>query len=205
MVGVTVEGQQHHPVGSHDFPNHDGPLICRLCSYSSDGLPLRPVSWPCPAAANSQQAPLIGRSGAQRLARAVTARRAVLGWTQPRLASAAGVSVDAVRRVERAHTVRPAAATLGGLDRGLRWLPGTARRILDHGDAPPDGDALPPVEQQVIARAGLPAGVEAELLAHMAERRQVMEAALEQEAHMLVALLARGLRTSPDGEVDGDA
>ncbi len=50
----------------------------------------------------------------------IRAARALLGWEQKQLASAAGVSVETVRRLER--TVGPVSAYTGTLDRVTKVL-----------------------------------------------------------------------------------
>lgn len=74
-------------------------------------------------------------SNGERLAEASKLRRDALRITQPAAAEAGRVGVSTLRQVETA--TQPGGLsrrTLLGLDRGLRWAPGSAERLLS-GDA----------------------------------------------------------------------
>lgn len=141
-----------------------------------------------------------------RLATAVKRRRLLLGLTAKQLADTAGISSRAVSYIEAGadHELRD--DTLDGLDQALLWTQGSARRVYRRGGRPVSR-AQPPAptprltEVQTVTRAGLPRPIELELLAHLAARRQDMEAALEAEATMLVGMLGRLLARRDAGGV----
>lgn len=66
----------------------------------------------------------------QRLAKAVKSRRAELGLAQGTLSARGGPGVVTVGKIERAEIQHPTASTLAGLDRSLRWSPGSAAAVL---------------------------------------------------------------------------
>lgn len=194
VLNTTADLSEHQPRPSDDFPHHRKP-VCRACSYTADGIPVVPITYPCPVIvehrAAVRKAAQQRHRAAVRLAGEVTARRTQLGLTAQQLAERAGVKLNSVTRVENASKPLPAQRTLDKLDQALGWQPGSSQRILGGGDpslTPPDPQV--PADQQIILRAGLPAEVEAALLAHMQSRRQDMEAALEAEARLLATHLA---------------
>lgn len=168
-------GQPHRPWTTGDFPEAPTTTVCLGCSYSTDGLPLAPVPYPC------------DETPAWRLAVAVRGRRIRLGLSQQRLAAAGSVSVSTIHHIEAGRPGAVRDRTVMNLERALRWLPGSFKRILDGGE--PDAlphEVPPPPEVQVVLTAGLPDVVEELLAAHMLARRADVEAALEVEAHLLV-------------------
>lgn len=170
-----------------DFPGIGYRRVCRACSYSDDGTPLTAVRWPCEHAAPQD---------GQLLAAAVTARRDQLGYSPRQLAALAGISLHTLRAVEGAKSDEPQDTTLTGLERALRWTPGSAVRVLTGGHPTPLVDPLSvevPAEVEVVLRENLPDEVEHALLAHVAERRRSVEAALREEAVMLVDLAVKGI------------
>ncbi|WP_431728513.1 helix-turn-helix transcriptional regulator [Verrucosispora sp. TAA-831] len=201
MITASTGGTPQHlhqPVhANNDFPQLvPSARICQGCSYSTDGVPLTPVAWPCPKPAEEQAAAktdaLRQNSAAVRLARAVVARRAGLGLTQKQLADRAEVALRTVSAIETTCNRRPHRSTLDALDRGLRWRPGSAQRVWRGGgpDERPTAWEVPP-ERALILRAGLPADAEAALVDHLDARRQDAEAALEQEARLLLGQTLR--------------
>ncbi|PZG16485.1 hypothetical protein C1I95_17590 [Micromonospora craterilacus] len=201
MITASPGGTPHHldhqPVAATDFPHLDPTTgVCRACSYTADGAPIVPIGWPCPPIHEDKQPAGEARrkryAGAGRLADQVTARRTQLGLTRNQLAEQSGIGVKTLRSVEEARFPRPADHTLEGLDRGLDWRAGSARRVLAGGEPQPrPSDVVVPAEQQVILRAGLPAEVETALIGHLQARRQDVEAALEDEARMLLGQTLR--------------
>lgn len=78
------------------------------------------------------------QTSAERLAEASRARRTALGVTQPAAAKAGGIGVSTLRQIETAtQTGSLSRKTALGLDRALRWKPGsTARVMAGEADAP---------------------------------------------------------------------
>jgi hypothetical protein len=77
----------------------------------------------------------MAQSPAERLADASRARRSALGITQPAAAKAGGIGVSTLRQIETAtQTGTLTRKTSLGLDRALRWKPGSTALILN-GDA----------------------------------------------------------------------
>lgn len=78
------------------------------------------------------------QTSAERLAEASRARRNALGITQPAAAEAGGIGVSTLRQIETA--TQPGSVsrkTSLGLDRAMRWKPGsTARVLIGDADAP---------------------------------------------------------------------
>lgn len=85
-----------------------------------------------------------------RVAQHVVDRRAALGLRQADLAAAGKISVASVQDVEGGAKTRYRPTTLGGIERGLRWKPGSIKAILAGGEPSPvvagESDA-PPVTQ----------------------------------------------------------
>lgn len=73
----------------------------------------------------------------QRLARAVSARRAELGVSQDTVHDRGGPSDIVLGRIERDEDPRPRNDTINKLDAGLEWQPGSAQRVLAGGDPVP--------------------------------------------------------------------
>lgn len=75
---------------------------------------------------------------AERLAEATRTRRNALGITQPGAAEAGGIGVSTLRQIETATQPGTLSRkTSLGLDRAMRWKPGsTARVLIDDADAP---------------------------------------------------------------------
>lgn len=80
----------------------------------------------------------MAQTPAERLAEASRARRSALGITQPGAAEAGGIGVSTLRQIETA--AQPGSVsrkTSLGLDRAMRWKPGsTARVLVGDADAP---------------------------------------------------------------------
>lgn len=70
-----------------------------------------------------------------RLASEVLTRRAALGLTQREAAELAGVNEFTWANIEKGR--RPRATTLSGIDKALRWKPGSAHSVLSGGDPAP--------------------------------------------------------------------
>ncbi|MFA7267203.1 MAG: helix-turn-helix transcriptional regulator [Candidatus Nanopelagicales bacterium] len=70
-----------------------------------------------------------------RLAHAVKARREQLGLTQDELAALGGPSDTTVVKIEKGKT-EPGRQTFRKLDLALEWEPGSARRVMETGEAP---------------------------------------------------------------------
>ncbi|MFG2046038.1 multiprotein-bridging factor 1 family protein [Micromonospora sp. NPDC048935] len=123
-----------------------------------------------------------------RLARAVRNRRIVLGLSQKQLGERGPISQRTVAKVESGHKDRLHDRTAAALERALQWETGSIQRVL--GGGTPVDLSTPPIggtpEVAVVLEAGLPAKAEALLVAHMSARRAAMEAALEEEARMLI-------------------
>lgn len=171
----------HGPFPAHvDFPTSGHTNVCRACSYSNDGTTLTPVPWPC--GHESVRQPAL-------LAAAVTARREQLGYTKTQLATLAGVGLRSVHLVEDGAATQPREATLAGLERALRWAPGSAVQVLAGGEPTLVAVALGadvPAEVEAVLLGCLPHEVEQALLAHVAARRQAVEVMLRDEAVILV-------------------
>jgi transcriptional regulator with XRE-family HTH domain len=173
----------HQPCTAEDFTPAvpATTIICRACSYSSDGLALNPIRYPCAPANKTIKA-------AARLSAAVVARRIELGLTQHRLAVVCRISQRTIASVEEGHPADWRPTTRRALEYGLRWRSGSVTAILK-GRKPTPLLATPkgiPPEEQVILQSGLPSPIEEALIAHMWSRRQDMTAALEVEARLLV-------------------
>ena len=81
----------------------------------------------------------MAQTTAERLAEASRARRESLRITQPDAAEAGGIGVSTLRQVESA--TQPGGLsrkTALGLDRALRWRPGSAARVLSGETSAPD-------------------------------------------------------------------
>lgn len=81
----------------------------------------------------------MAQTPAGRLAEVSRARREALGITQPSAAKAGGIGVSTLRQIETA--TQPGSLsrkTLLGLDRALRWKPGSTSRILAGGAEAPE-------------------------------------------------------------------
>lgn len=196
----------HDPWTPHDFPGTTKP-ICRGCSYAIDGTPLTAVPYPCPEI--QIHAPTV--SGAKpasppvRLAAAVRRRRVTLGLSQKQLASRAHLAVRTVHHVENASTETMRSRTESALEQALKWRPGSIQRTLD-GGAPvelPEAYGLATPDVSVVLQSGLPAEVEATLVAHMTARRADMEAALESEARLLVEQSRTTMRAMRAADLQG--
>lgn len=85
---------------------------------------------------------------ALRLGRAVRAARQALRLSQHQVASAGGISVATLGRIERAESRVVEDGTLLGVDDGLQWQRGSAGRIIAGGD-PVSADA-PQVRVQEV-------------------------------------------------------
>ncbi|HEX3783697.1 MAG TPA: hypothetical protein VHX38_28880 [Pseudonocardiaceae bacterium] len=88
-----------------------------------------------------------------RLADYVINRRAELGYGgQEALADAAGFSVKTVTRIEGGTAV--SSSTLGKLERGLRWMPGSVRAVLAGGlpteQPEPEAEPIDPVKARLL-------------------------------------------------------
>lgn len=76
-----------------------------------------------------------------KLAEEVRARREWLRMTIEEAAAAGGISDNTWGRVEKAGNVR--GLTYAGIDRALRWAPGSCRAILNGQPPEPLGDPVP--------------------------------------------------------------
>lgn len=74
----------------------------------------------------------------ERLAELMDARRLELGMTWEEVASAAGIKPPTLRAI-RNGTNRPSQLTKRGIERALRWAPGSVDAILAGGDPTPAG------------------------------------------------------------------
>ncbi|MEV1013870.1 MULTISPECIES: helix-turn-helix domain-containing protein [unclassified Micromonospora] len=190
----------HDPWIPHDFPNTTT-LICRGCSYSPEGRPLTPVPFPCPAVAipppdpAEQPAP---PDPSVLLSRGARKRRIALGLSQRQLADRGPIALRTVAKVENAHPGALTSRTAATLERALQWDAGSIQSILDGGE--PVELSNPPIggtpEVTVVLEAGLPAKAEGLLVAHMSARRADMEAALEEEARMLIGQVREAIRAA---------
>ncbi|MEU8334726.1 helix-turn-helix domain-containing protein [Micromonospora tulbaghiae] len=187
---------------SIDFPHSPTDTICRACSYTADGIPTTAIAWPCPL--QPQTEPDRGPAdAARRLAEAVTARREQLGVTRRQLAIHAGISPHTLNVIEAGTPTNHRPEKTAKLEQGLRWLPGSIGAVLGGGQPTempepgrePSAHLLP--EVRAVLDAGLPDEVEGALLAHLGARRQTMEAALVDEATLLVQTVAKHLPASP--------
>ena len=71
------------------------------------------------------------RAGQTRLAEAIRARRSALGLTQRDVVAAGGPALSTLRQIEAAKSPGGLSRdTTLGLDRSLRWTPGTAAKVL---------------------------------------------------------------------------
>ncbi len=71
------------------------------------------------------------RVGQSRLAEAIRARRSALGLTQRDVVAAGGPALSTLRQIEAAKSPGGLSReTTLGLDRSLRWTPGTAAKVL---------------------------------------------------------------------------
>ncbi len=71
------------------------------------------------------------RAGQTRLADAIRARRSALGLTQRDVVAAGGPALSTLRQIEAAKSPGGLSReTTLGLDRSLRWTPGTAAKVL---------------------------------------------------------------------------
>lgn len=150
------------------------------------------------------------QTSAERLAEASRARRESLGITQPGAAKAGGIGVSTLRQVESA--TQPGGLsrrTALGIDRALRWRPGSAARLLS-GEAdvpgPLDTDGWPTAsgdwaayvakrarEAQDAAEVEQGSMVSAEAFARAREGRERPRSITEFSDAELVAELARRL------------
>lgn len=71
-----------------------------------------------------------GLVGARRLADAVKARREEHGWTQQDVVQQGHLSLNRLQAIEAGRTAQYRRTTLEDLDRGLKWVQGSAARIL---------------------------------------------------------------------------
>jgi transcriptional regulator with XRE-family HTH domain len=155
-------------------------------------------------------APAMAQTSAERLADASRERRESLRITQPDAAKAGGIGVSTLRQVESA--TQPGGLsrkTSLGIDRALRWRPGSAARMLN-GEAgapdPLDTDGWPTTsgdwaayvakrereaEDAVAVEQGSTAA--AEVLARAREDRERPRSITEFSDAELIAELARRL------------
>lgn len=80
----------------------------------------------------------------ERLAQVMEDRRGELGLRWQDVAAAGGISVRAVQLARDPAAGEPGLRTLEGIDRGLRWEPGSARAFLRSGRDPVPAGAGPP-------------------------------------------------------------
>ncbi|MGV2384200.1 MAG UNVERIFIED_CONTAM: helix-turn-helix transcriptional regulator [Thermobifida fusca] len=74
----------------------------------------------------------------ERLAQAVEARRGELGLSLREVAERAGITGETLRAVRRGSN-EPSQLTKRGIERALRWAPGSVDAILAGGDPTPAG------------------------------------------------------------------
>lgn len=102
-----------------------------LSDITLGGLPsVGPDIVPAPPTVEGVQEPA-------RFGNLIVQRRGELGLTQGDVHAAGGPSDLTLRKLERAETVRPDAATLSKLDKALRWAPGSASRAFQGGEPTP--------------------------------------------------------------------
>lgn len=194
----------HDPWTPHDFPDTTTP-ICRGCSYSPDGKPLTPVPFPCPVVIVDPPEPAEQPEPpdpSALLARAVRNRRIALAFSQRMLADRGPIALRTVAKVENAESGALTPRTAAALERALQWDAGSIQRALDGGQ--PVELSTPPVsgtpEVAVVLEAGLPKKAEGLLVAHLSARRAGMEAALEEEARMLIEQVRAATRAAQRAE-----
>src|SRR5690606_39965041 len=74
----------------------------------------------------------------ERLAQAIEARRGELGLSLREVAERAGITGETLRAVRRGSN-EPSQLTKRGIERALRWAPGSVDAILAGGDPTPPG------------------------------------------------------------------
>lgn len=124
----------------------------------------------------------------QRVAEAVTARRARRNWTQIDVATRGPLSLDRVQAIEGAKRPTYRAGTIAALERALEWEYGSVEAILVGGEPTPLEDSAA-VEDSGVAVEGLATDREptvAELAAALAEEKRARED-LERRFRELVA------------------
>lgn len=90
----------------------------------------------------------------ERLADGVEGARERLQITQEELAEQSGLGIKTIQRVEWKQ-VKPRATTFSGLDKGCRWVPGSARLLYQEGRTPIALDEI----AESAAATGRPAGL----------------------------------------------
>lgn len=66
----------------------------------------------------------------RRLAQYVEERRGARGWTQADVARRGDFSIDRVQELEKGERTKYRVLTLGSLERGLEWAPGSVYAVL---------------------------------------------------------------------------
>ncbi|WP_267898993.1 helix-turn-helix domain-containing protein [Thermomonospora amylolytica] len=87
-------------------------------------------------------------------------RRAELGLDWQEVADQAGITREGLRRIRRG-TGKMRAKTMRGIERALRWKPGSIDAILAWGDPNPEPEPEPPAETAVEKLAKLLGEMEA--------------------------------------------
>jgi transcriptional regulator with XRE-family HTH domain len=88
------------------------------------------------------------------LAKVVRERRKDLGLTQPQVAEVGGLSISLVRMIENNRSEGMRAAKKQGLERALRWKPGSVDAVLDGGSPTLQDSATEVVAEQSGSTAG---------------------------------------------------
>lgn len=81
----------------------------------------------------------VDENPAERLARAVKARRLDLGLTHVQVHTGGGPSAPTLQKIEQARAPSMLDATVVALERALKWAPGSVRAIQEGGEPTPLG------------------------------------------------------------------